>query len=322
MPEKVDDAVHRQARQRRRRARQVPRRSSASDAIREKLEEKVVADATKPGPQREVSQIYLSTETAALPEDAVKVRHILYSPKDDPAGAQAGTIPPDGPLLGQGQGRRRRRVRQAPGGPHAVRRDRPGRERRGERPGPDRIGRRARRVRQRGQQLRPDVLGADPRGQADRRPDPRPDQDRVRVPHRPGPQPRAGPRQAQDAGRRWRRLREARPRLLGRPGGEPRRRPRLGRPGPAREGARRRPSSRPRSARPRDVVTVPDDGELPVQGREGGRADARRSPARGDPRPRVRRLVPAQEGRGRGRAGPEHPERRGRLGTAPCSTRS
>ena len=68
-----------------------------SDAIREKLEEKVVADATKPGPQREVSQIYLSTETADLPEDAVKVRHILYSPKDDPAGAQGGTILPDDP---------------------------------------------------------------------------------------------------------------------------------------------------------------------------------------------------------------------------------
>jgi parvulin-like peptidyl-prolyl isomerase len=64
-----------------------------SDAVREKLEEKVVADATKPGPQREVSQIYLSKETADLPEEAVKVRHILYSPKDDPAGAQGGTIP-------------------------------------------------------------------------------------------------------------------------------------------------------------------------------------------------------------------------------------
>ena len=67
------------------------------DVIREKLEDRVVADATKPGPQREVSQIYLSKETVDLPDDAVKVRHILYSPKDDPAAAQGGTIPPDDP---------------------------------------------------------------------------------------------------------------------------------------------------------------------------------------------------------------------------------
>ena len=120
-----------------------------SDAIREKLEEKVVADATKPGPQREVSQIYLSTETADLPEDAVKVRHILYSPKDDPAGAQGGTILPDDPSWAKAKADADAGVRQAPGGSHAVRLDRPGRERRGECPGPERIGRRARRVRQR-----------------------------------------------------------------------------------------------------------------------------------------------------------------------------
>jgi len=67
------------------------------DAIREKLEDKIVADATKPGPQREVRQIYLSKETVDLPDEAVKVRHILYSPKDDPAAAQGGTIPPEDP---------------------------------------------------------------------------------------------------------------------------------------------------------------------------------------------------------------------------------
>ena len=63
------------------------------DVIRQKLEDKVVADATKPGPQRQVSQIYLTQETVDLPDDAVKVRHILYSPKDDPQAAQAGEIP-------------------------------------------------------------------------------------------------------------------------------------------------------------------------------------------------------------------------------------
>jgi len=62
------------------------------DVIRQKLEDKVVADATKAGPQRGVREIYLSKETADLPDDAVKVRHILYSPKDDPAAAQSGDI--------------------------------------------------------------------------------------------------------------------------------------------------------------------------------------------------------------------------------------
>ena len=60
------------------------------DVVRQKLEDKVVADATKPGPQRQVREIYLSRATADLPPEAVKVRHILYSPNDDPAAAQRG----------------------------------------------------------------------------------------------------------------------------------------------------------------------------------------------------------------------------------------
>jgi parvulin-like peptidyl-prolyl isomerase len=67
------------------------------DVIRRKLEDKVVAEATKAGPQRDVREIYLSAATAALPDEAVKVRHILYSPKDDPGGAQSGEIPADDP---------------------------------------------------------------------------------------------------------------------------------------------------------------------------------------------------------------------------------
>src|SRR6476469_5514576 len=63
------------------------------DVIRLKLEDKVVADAIKPGPQRQVSEIYLSEATTALPDTAVKVRHILYSPKDDPTSASKGLIP-------------------------------------------------------------------------------------------------------------------------------------------------------------------------------------------------------------------------------------
>lgn len=67
------------------------------DVIRRKLEDKVVAEATKAGPQRDVREIYLSAATAGLPDEAVKVRHILYSPKDDPGGAQSGEIPADDP---------------------------------------------------------------------------------------------------------------------------------------------------------------------------------------------------------------------------------
>ncbi len=68
-----------------------------TDAVREKLEDKIVADATKAGPQREVRQIYLSKATVDLPDEAVKVRHILYSPQDDPQKAQKGEIPPEDP---------------------------------------------------------------------------------------------------------------------------------------------------------------------------------------------------------------------------------
>ncbi len=71
------------------------------DVIRQKLEDKVVADAIKPGPQRQVAQIYVSAATVALGADAVKVRHILYSPKDDPSAAQAGEIPDTDPAWTQ-----------------------------------------------------------------------------------------------------------------------------------------------------------------------------------------------------------------------------
>jgi parvulin-like peptidyl-prolyl isomerase len=61
------------------------REAVRGDLIREKLDERVVADLSAPSLQRHVLQIYLAQETP-MP-DGVKVRHILYSPKDDPAGA-------------------------------------------------------------------------------------------------------------------------------------------------------------------------------------------------------------------------------------------
>jgi parvulin-like peptidyl-prolyl isomerase len=69
----------------------------AGDVIHKKLEDKIVADATKPGPQRQASEIFIKKSAADLPTDSIKVRHILYSPKDDPTAAQNGDIPADDP---------------------------------------------------------------------------------------------------------------------------------------------------------------------------------------------------------------------------------
>ena len=71
------------------------------DVVRKKLEDKLVADASKPGPQREAAEIYLSKATVDLPDDAVRVRHILFSPKDDPTAASGGEIPATDPSWGQ-----------------------------------------------------------------------------------------------------------------------------------------------------------------------------------------------------------------------------
>ena len=67
------------------------------DVVRQKLEDKVVAAALQPGPQRRVAEIFIGESEVEVPETAVKVRHILYSPKDDPQAAQAGEIAEDDP---------------------------------------------------------------------------------------------------------------------------------------------------------------------------------------------------------------------------------
>jgi parvulin-like peptidyl-prolyl isomerase len=59
----------------------------AGDVIHDKLSAKIVADVTGPGPQRQVSEIYFKAPQTPPPADAIKVRHILYSPKGDPSGA-------------------------------------------------------------------------------------------------------------------------------------------------------------------------------------------------------------------------------------------
>ena len=59
------------------------------DVIRQKLEDKIVAEVSAPGPQRHVEEIYIKEPSPAPGTDAIKVRHILYSPKNDPSGASS-----------------------------------------------------------------------------------------------------------------------------------------------------------------------------------------------------------------------------------------
>jgi parvulin-like peptidyl-prolyl isomerase len=67
-----------------------------TDVIRNELEKKVKAEVLAAGPQRRVSEIFIQapqsatgTGTAEPAPGAVKVRHILYAPKDDPQGASS-----------------------------------------------------------------------------------------------------------------------------------------------------------------------------------------------------------------------------------------
>ena len=71
-----------------------------AEAVRGALEDKVVADASKSGPQRDVSELYIP-ESQTLGEKAIKVRHILFSPKDDPQNAS--TVPETDPTWTQAQ---------------------------------------------------------------------------------------------------------------------------------------------------------------------------------------------------------------------------
>ncbi|HEX5149641.1 MAG TPA: peptidylprolyl isomerase [Candidatus Limnocylindrales bacterium] len=58
-----------------------------ADVIHQKLEDKIVAQVSQPGPQRHVQEIFIAQAAADLGADAIKVRHILYSPNHDPANA-------------------------------------------------------------------------------------------------------------------------------------------------------------------------------------------------------------------------------------------
>jgi parvulin-like peptidyl-prolyl isomerase len=74
---------------------EVYRAAIGSEVLRTALGDKVVADAKASGPQRQVQQIYIAAPQETPGDKAVKVRHILYSPKDDPQGAS--TLPATDP---------------------------------------------------------------------------------------------------------------------------------------------------------------------------------------------------------------------------------
>lgn len=63
------------------------RAAITSEAIRKALEDRVIADLSKPGPQREVQELFIAAPQTPPGDKAIKTRHILYSPKDDPSGA-------------------------------------------------------------------------------------------------------------------------------------------------------------------------------------------------------------------------------------------
>lgn len=68
-----------------------------ADLVREKLSDAVVAEMSQPGLQRNLLEIYLPepNESTVGTEDGVKVRHILFSPNDDPNKAE--DLPADDP---------------------------------------------------------------------------------------------------------------------------------------------------------------------------------------------------------------------------------
>jgi len=71
------------------------RRVVEAEVIRDLLEEKVIAEASQSGPQRHVREIAIQAPQTTPSSEAIKVRHILYSPADDPQGAAE--LPADAP---------------------------------------------------------------------------------------------------------------------------------------------------------------------------------------------------------------------------------
>jgi parvulin-like peptidyl-prolyl isomerase len=72
-----------------------------SEVMRTVLGERIVADASAAGPQKQVQELYIKAPQVPPGDGALKVRHILYSPKGDPAGAA--TVPASDPTWTEAQ---------------------------------------------------------------------------------------------------------------------------------------------------------------------------------------------------------------------------
>jgi len=72
-----------------------------SEAVRQALEDKIIADDSQSQPQRRVAEIFIAAPQTPPSPKAVKVRHILYSPKGDPTNASK--IPDTDPSWAEAQ---------------------------------------------------------------------------------------------------------------------------------------------------------------------------------------------------------------------------
>ena len=77
------------------------RAAIASEVTRSLLGDKIVADDSASGPQKQVQELYIKAPATPPKAGSLKVRHILYSPKGDPSGASA--IPPTDPTWTEAQ---------------------------------------------------------------------------------------------------------------------------------------------------------------------------------------------------------------------------
>jgi parvulin-like peptidyl-prolyl isomerase len=76
------------------------RRAVESETLRKAIEDKLVADETKAGPQRQVDELFIQ-EGMSTGSKAIKTRHILYRPQGDSASSD--TVPDDDPRWAEAQ---------------------------------------------------------------------------------------------------------------------------------------------------------------------------------------------------------------------------
>ena len=77
------------------------RAAITSEVMRTVLGDRIVADASASGPEKQVQELYIKAPASPPGTGALKVRHIPFSPKGDPAGAK--DVPPTDPSWAEAQ---------------------------------------------------------------------------------------------------------------------------------------------------------------------------------------------------------------------------